>query len=408
MSKLTNAAIKGLDKPGRYGDGGGLYLNVAPGGSKSWIQRIRIDGNRTDKGLGGYPAMTLTKARQQADANRIVVKAGRNPWTEKRMASPALAAPVADIPTLREATYTVHNLNAPSRPASAARWIGRLEKHILASVGDTPIDEFTRANLAEIIGPLRQSNHETSRKVKQALHDVFRWSVAMGHIATNPADDALEILLPKVRKEVTHHLALPHGEVRRAVHMVKSSEARLATRLLLQFIILTAARAGEARLSTWGEIDLDGATWTVPASRMKNNREHVVPLSAQAAGILRRAKELYRDPDEEFEWTVDVQPDWWIFPNPNNGKPISDALAQRLDKDGIPSTMHGFRTSFRTWAAETYGDDWDTAAEMCLSHYPTDAVVKAYQRSGLVDKRRGLLAAWADYVDPVASVEPPF
>ena len=408
MSKLTNAVIKELGKPGRYADGNGLFLNVAAGGSKSWIQRIRVNGRRLDKGLGGYPAMTPTKARQKADTNRMAVQSGRDPWTEKPKATLAPAPPVADIPTLREATDTVHKLNAPSRPASAARWIGRLEKHILASVGDTSIDEFTRANLAEIIGPLRQSNHETARKVKQALHDVFRWSVAMGHIETNPADDALEILLPKVRKEVTHHLALPHGEVRRAVHMVKSSEARLATRLLLQFIILTAARAGEARLSTWGEIDLDGATWMVPASRMKNNREHIVPLSAQAAGILRRAKELYRDPDEEFDWPVDVQPDWWIFPNPNNGKPISDALAQRLDKDGIPATVHGFRTSFRTWAAETYGDDWDTAAEMCLSHYPTDAVVKAYQRSGLVDKRRELLTAWGGYVDPISPVEPPF
>ena len=408
MGKLTNAAIKELDKPGRYGDGGGLYLSIAPGGSKSWIQRIRINGDRTDKGLGGYPAITLTKARQQADSNRMVVKTGRNPWTERRKTSPAPAMPAATIPTLQEATYIVHNLNAPSRPASAARWLGRLEKHILADVGDTPVDEFTRANLAAIIGPLRESNHETARKVKQALHDVFRWGVAMGHIETNPADDALEVLLPKVRNEVKHHEALPHGEVRRAVHMVKSSEARLSTRLLLQFIILTAARAGEARLATWGEIDLDGATWTVPASRMKNNREHIVPLSAQAAGILRRAKELYRDPDEEFDWPVQVQPDWWIFPNPNNGKPISDALAQRLDKDGIPSTVHGFRTSFRTWAAEAYGDDWDTAAEMCLSHYPTDAVVKAYQRSGLVDKRRELLAAWADYVDPISPVEPPF
>lgn len=401
MSNLTVAKIKELNKPGRTADGGGLYLHVAPGGSKSWVQRIRVGRQRLDKGLGGYPAVSLAKARKMADANRVAVRQGRNPWAADQKPVISVAEQLAAIPTFREAAYRVHDTDGGARPASASRWIGRLETHIIPKLGDTPIDEISRVDLAEIIGPLRRSNYETARKTKQALRDVFKWAVAYGYRVDNPADDALDVLLPKIKAAVEHRAALHHSEVRAALHKIRHSEARAATRLAFEFLILTAARSGEVRHATWAEID--GNLWTISAGRMKANRDHRVPLSAQAMDVLRRARELYRDPDDDFDWPVEVPPDGVIFPHPGSGKALSEnALSDRAKKSGLNCVPHGFRSSFRDWAAECSGAGWE-AIELSLAHKVGTSVEAAYFRTDLLDTRRAMMQSWADYLDP-----PPF
>ena len=404
MGSLTVQKIKELAKPGRYGDASGLYLNIAKTGTKSWVQRIWVEGRRLDKGLGGYPKVSLAKARKVADANRVAVKQGRNPWTEPSKPVISVAAEMAAIPTLREAAYRVHDNDCGGRPASAGRWIGRLESHIIPKLGDTPVDEITRAELSEIIGPLRRSNHETARKTKQALHDVFKWAVAYGFRVDNPADDALEVLLPKLKADVEHRPALHHSEVRSAVHKIRHSEARAATKLAFEFLILTAARSGEVRHATWAEIQ--GDTWVIPAARMKAKRDHRVPLSWQAQTVLRRARELYREPDDsDFDWPVEVSPDAVIFPHPGSFKPLSEnALSDRAKKSALSCVPHGFRSSFRDWAAELSGASWE-CIELSLAHKVGTSVEAAYFRTDLMDERRPLMEAWADYTDPTP---PPF
>ncbi len=402
MGNLTAQKIKELAKPGRYGDGSGLYLNIARTGTKSWVQRIWVDGRRLDKGLGGYPKVSLVNARKVADANRVAVKQGRNPWTEPAKPTISVAAELTATPTFREAAYRVHENDCGGRPASAGRWIGRLETHIIPKLGDTPVDEITRAELAEIIGPLRRSNHETARKTKQALHDVFKWAVAYGFRVDNPADDALEVLLPKLKADVAHRPALHHSEVQRAIHKIRYSEARAATKLAFEFLILTAARSGEVRHATWAEID--GDTWVIPAARMKAKRDHRVPLSLQAQTVLRRARELYREPDDsDFVWPVEVPPDGVIFPHPGSFKPLSEnALSDRAKKSNLDCVPHGFRSSFRDWAAELSGASWE-CIELSLAHKVGTSVEAAYFRTDLLDERRPMMQAWADYIDPTQS-----
>ena len=412
MAGLTAAKVKELNQPGRYGDGGGggLYLYIARGGSKSWVLRLRLNGTRTDKGLGGYPSVSLRAARKLANTYRAAVLQGRNPWSKTKTGK---APPIEEmeetvsIPTLREAAHKVHINDAGVRPASASRWIGRLESHVFEKLGDRLINEISRADLAAIIGPLRIKQFETARKTTQALRDVFKWSVAYEYRKDNPADAALEVLLPKVKPGVEHRPALHHSDVKMAIHRIRNSEARASTQLAFEFLILTAARSGEVRSATWSELDLESKTWTIPAARMKARRDHRVPLSTQAQLLLRRARELYRDSEEDvdFSWPVQVKPEWYIFPHPRSLRPLSEnALSDRASKDRLNCVPHGFRSSFRDWAAELSGCSWE-AIELSLAHAIGTSVTEAYFRTDLLHERNGLMQSWADYTDPMP---PPF
>ena len=402
MPNLSTDKVKAIADPGRYGDGGGLYLNIAKTGTKSWIQRIYVDGRRLDKGLGGYPTVSLTKARKIADANRVAVKQGRNPWVETRKPAVTVAERTAAIPTFRAAAQTVHDLNVDEwGAATAKRWIRRLELHAMPTFGDAPVDEITRSEIAAMLGPLRRRNHETARKVRQAMTKLFRWAVAHEYRPNNPADDALEELLPQVAPDVVHRPALHHSAVRGALHKIRHSEAKPVTRLAFEFLILTAARTGEVRYATWGEIDLQAGLWTIPAARMKGKRDHRVPLSLQAQTLLARARELYRNPDDDYDWPVTVTPDTLIFPHPTSGRALSEnALLDRARKSNLGCVPHGMRSTWRDWAAELSGASWETI-ELSLAHAVGSTVSAAYFRTDLLDQRAPMMQAWADYIDPL-------
>ncbi len=381
MPQLTAAKVKSVTKPGRYGDGVGLYLNVAAAGSKSWVQRIVIDGRRRDIGLGGYPAVGLAEARGLAAANRTVVAEGRDPVAEQRR--PA-------TPTFREAARQVHEANLPRwrNRKHAAAWLRTLERYSFPNMGNMPVDRVVRADVLAVLTPIWGSRPETARRVRQRIRTVMRWAMAHGFIENNPAGEAIDGALPPMPKLKAHLRALPYGEVGAALKIVDASQASLAAKLCLRFTILTAARSGETRGACWDEIDVAKALWTVPEERMKGGTEHRVPLSDAALAVLSEARKIHDGSD-------------LVFPSPmRHGRTLSDmTLTKILRTTGLAerATVHGFRSAFRDWASENTSAA-EAAMELSLAHRGGSSVQKAYARSDLLDQRRPLMEAWAEFV----------
>ena len=381
MPKLTVGKIKALSKPGLYGDGGTLYLNIAKGGSKSWIQRVMIDGRRRDIGLGGYPVVTLQMARDAALDNRRLIRAGGDPLAEKRKAK---------MPTFRAAVEKYFEANRPRwRSAKAAKaWMARIERYAFPTLGDMPVDRIGREDVLRVLSPVWSSKAETGRKVRQGIHGTLAWAQAHSYVEMNVAGEAIAAALPTMPAVQEHHRALPYQEIAEALAVVEASSSALAAKLCFRFTVLTAVRSGEARGATWGEINVEEATWTIPAERMKADREHRVPLSDAAIAVLEEARGL-REKGSDL-----------VFPAAVNArKPMKDGrLMQVLRNTGLAerASVHGFRTSFRTWAAECTNAD-HAVMELCLAHKVGSAVERSYARTDLFEKRRVLMQQWADY-----------
>ena len=382
MGKLTVKRVEALKKPGLYGDGGTLYLRVAPGGSKHWIQRIVIDGRRRDMGLGGYPFVSLSKARDMAFKNRRKVRRGKNPFAKQHKAKG---------PTFREAAEkTYDGLKARWRSERTRKtWWQQMELHALPRLGDIRVDRIGREDVLAVLTPLwTPDSAETARKTRGRIKAVLAWAQAHGYCDTNLAGEAIDGALPSMRGTGKNRRALPYQEVAAALDTVEASGASLAAKLCLRFTILTAARSGEVRGMSWAEVDLEAATWTIPSDRMKAGREHRVPLSGAALDTLAEAKML-RDRRSDL-----------CFPSPHGGKPLSDkTLMDVLRDNGLAdrATVHGFRSSFRMWAAERTNFPREVA-EFALAHNLPDKVEAAYQRGTLVEKRRVLMDQWAAFL----------
>ena len=381
MAQLTAAKVKAVAEPGRYGDGAGLYLNVAPGGSKSWVQRIVVTGRRRDIGLGGYPAVGLAEARVLAAANRTAVAAGRDPVAEKRR---------PPKPTFKEAAHQVHQANLPRwrNPKHAAAWIRTLERFAFPVFGNMPVDRVTRADVLTVLSPIWSATPETARRVRQRIRTVMRWAMAHGFIENNPAGEAIDGALPPMPRVKDSLRALPYREVSEALKIVEESRSSASAKLCLRFTVLTAARSGEARGALWSEIDLDQALWTVPAARMKGKLDHRVPLSRAALEVLSRARELHDGSD-------------LVFPSPRRpGEPLSDMTLTKVLRDtGLAhlATVHGFRSTFRDWGSDTEAES-DSVLELALAHRPGNEVERAYARSDRLELRRPVMEAWGEFV----------
>ena len=387
MGKLSAAAVKALGKPGRHGDGDGLYLSVAPAGTKAWVQRIVVHGRRRDIGLGPYPTVSLARAREIAHDNRSAVAAGRDPVAEKREGREAARKPVPSVPTFAEAAARVIELRRPtwSNPKHAAQWRSTLQTYAFPLIGDKAVDAITSSDVMDALTPIWTGKPETASRVRQRVETVMDWAVAQGYRLDNPAGRSLLKVLPKTGRLKEHHRALPYALVPGAMDRVRESTASISTKLAFEFLVLTAARSGEVRAADWSELDWEPGTWEIPAARMKARRPHRVPLPGRAVEILRQALEL-----------VDGQ--GLIFPATRGGGPMSEmaftALLRRLQ---IPAVPHGFRTSFRNWVAECTAAPW-AVAEAALAHSVGNSTEAAYMRSDLFDQRRALMSDWADYV----------
>ena len=381
MGKLTVVRVRMLYEPGRYGDGETLFLNVAGGGSKSWIQRIMIDGHRRDIGLRGWPVVSLAEARDLALENRRVVRRGGDPLAEKRRAR---------MPTFQEAARKTFEANRPRwrNAKHVSQWMQTLERHVLPKLGRTPVDGITQADVLRVIMPIWTERSEIARKVRQRVRAVLGWCQAHGYVEHNAAGEGINGALPTMPKQKTHYRALPYSEVAGALDAIDRGRASLTAKACLRFVVLTACRSGEARGATWDEIDLDAATWTIPPERMQSEKVHRVPLSVEAVAVLRDVRPLEDGPG-------------LVFSSPQRScKAMSDMTLTKVLRDiGLAdrATVHGFRTSFRTWASERTNAE-HAVMELSLSHTVGSAVEQAYARSDLFDKRRRLLDKWAAYL----------
>ena len=382
MGKLSAARVKALTERGRYSDGDGLYLNVAKGGSKSWVLRITIDHRRRDLGLGSVKTVPLADARNRAHDLRVAVAQDRDPIAEKRR---------GDIPTFSAAAKAVHAAHVPRwrNAKHTDGWIRSLEIHAMPKLGAMPVDRIERTDVLAVLTPIWSTKPETARRVRQRIKTVLGHCQAHGYIEHNAAGDAINGALPSMQQTKQHFRSLPYPEVSDALKIVDASGAAVASKLCLRFLILTAARPGEARCALWAEIDIGGRVWRVPPERMKAGIEHKVPLSDAALRVLDAAKTL-RD-DSNF-----------VFPSPRkNDRPLSNATLTKVLRDcdlAKHATVHGFRSSFRRWTLECTGVQW-AVAEAALAHRLGNSTEQAYVREAdLFQHRRALMQEWADYL----------
>ena len=379
MARLTATAVKAASAAGRYGDGDGLFLLVGRGGGKSWLVRVQKEGKRRDIGLGSAAKVPLKLARERAIVVRSQSEAGIDPVAERRKA--------AGVPTFREAAALVHaeHKRGWKNSKHRAQWLSSLEAYAFPLFGDVAVSHIEAPAVRDALAAIWLTKPETARRLRQRIATVIDWAVAKGYREGPLAMAVIDKALPKQRERVKHHAALPHADLPAFMADLRARESM--GRLALEAAILTAARSGEVRLATWGELDLEAATWTIPADRMKAGRELVVPLSAPAVALLERMKEYKRGTSE------------FVFPGNVKDKPLSDmTLTKALRDMGLAVTAHGFRSTFRDWAAETTNFPSDLA-EAALAHVVADKTVAAYQRGTMLDKRRAMMAAWADYCE---------
>ena len=270
----------------------------------------------------------------------------------------------------------------------AKNWIQQLERHAFKRLGDIRVDKIGREDVLGVLTPIWTSKPEAARRVRRYIKATLSWCQANGYVETNFAGEAIDGALPSMPSVKAHFRSLPYTDIPRAVEIIRSSRASLAAKACLEFVILTTCRSGEARLAQWSEIDLDARLLTIPAARMKQGREHRQPLNDQAISVLKNMQALRDESD-------------LVFPSPaKRGKPLSDmSLTKLLRDNGLAdrATVHGFRSSFRTWASERTNAD-HAVMELCLAHAVGNAVEQAYARSDLLDKRRTLMRRWANFI----------
>ncbi len=386
VNRLGPRAATTTVEPGRHADGGGLYLNVAKSGARSWVVIYRWDGRYKEMGLGSAAAVPLAKARSKAADARKLVADGIDPIEARREAEAVpLFGPFADS--------VIADLSPQWRNAKhAAQWKETLALHA-AKLRPLRVDRITTADVLSVLKPIWTTKPETASRVRGRIERILDAAKARGfRSGENPARwrGHLDHLLAK-RQKLTrgHHAALPFAEVREFVGKLRERQAMAA--LALEFAIFTAARSGEVRGATWSEIDLSAKVWTVPAKRMKAGREHRVPLSARAVEILKKVLPL-----------ANRKADAVVFPNAK-GEPLSDAafsaLFIRMDIDRAKVTPHGFRSSFRDWAGEVSTVPREVA-EAALAHAVGDQTERAYRRGEALEKRRPLMDAWDRFCQP--------
>lgn len=398
--KLTALAVARDLPPGMHGDGGGLYLRVQVTSgdriAKSWLVRYRRAGRRRDMGLGAYPDVSLADARRKAEEARRVLAGGVDPIAAAR----AAAAAAGGIPTFREAAerYIAAHEDGWRNPKHRQQWKNTLTTYAYPRLGGMSVADIAVGDVLRVLEPIWKVKPETATRLRGRIEAVFDWAIARDYrTAENPARwrGRLQQLLPaksKIRR-VEHHAALPWREAPAFLAALREREGPSAA--CLEFAILTAARSGEARGATWAEIDLDAATWTVPGIRMKAGRDHRVPLSEAAVAVLERMLATHR---AQHGAKAKPAPEAFVFPGGRDGKPLSEnavmALLARMKRDDI--TMHGFRSTFRDWCAEATAYPREIA-EAALAHVNKDRVEAAYLRGDHFEKRRRLLADWAEH-----------
>ena len=386
LNRLSDVAVRAKKRPGYSADGGNLYLRVATGGSKGWIFRFSMAGRTRDVGLGAYPTVSLVKAREEAERCRRMVSSGIDPIQarkEERETARIKAAKALTFEQCAKSFIASHELGWRSSKTGAL-WRSWLSAYVFPIMGGLPVQAIDTALVLKVLESIWGEKPTTAGRLRAMIESVLNFAKARGYRAgENPAQwrGHLDHLLPassKVRR-VQHHPALPYAEMPLFMERLRARDG-ISPRAL-EFMILTASRTGEAMGARWEEMDLDARLWIIPSERMKSAREHRVPLSPRAVAIVKEMAE--------------IQLNEFVFPGAKQGRPLSNMGARTLVRalhEGI--TRHGFRSTFRDWAAETTSFA-NHVVEMALAHSVAGAVEAAYRRGDLIEKRRKLMEAWA-------------
>ena len=377
--KLSASFVKTIRRPGRYGDGRGgcgLSLLVKPTAtgriSRTWAQRLYINGRAVNLGLGAYPVVTLKEARAKALENRRTLARGVDPRS-------------GDIPTFARAAgkvIAIHKANWKPGGDTEQQWRSSLRDYVHPKIGQKTVDKITTTDVMAVLLPIWNEKRVTATRVRNRISAVMRWAIAKEYREGNPAGDTIAAALPKNGVRPVHHRALPHAQVAQALARVRASTSQPVTKLAFEFLVLTACRSGEVRNAKWADIDSRAATWTVPGQHMKMGREHRVPLSSRALEVLAQARRGCNGSD-------------LVFPSPAGRRLTGNTLSLLCRRLEIAAVPHGFRSSFRDWCAER-GVPREVA-ESALAH-AVKGVEGAYLRSDLFERRRNVMETWADYV----------
>ena len=376
MAKLNPLQVRNLTKPGRYSDGDGLILEVRPGGSKSWIARLQMNGRRRDYGLGSLKDISLTEARDKAREYRKQLRSGIDPLEVKRAAR--------EIPTFEKAAKTYHAEWKKRRRNAKheAQWLSSLETYAFPRFGELRVDQIGTGHVRDALADIWLIKPETARRVRQRVGKVLNYAHGAGWRGAF-AMGAVSGSLPEQPRKSGRFEAMPYADVPEFAEELRKRTSM--GRLALEALILTASRSGEIRGARWDEVDFEAATWTVPAERMKAGKTHIVPLSAEALDVFERAKALRME-------ATDL-----IFHGSKRGRALSDMTLLKVLRDlEKPYTVHGFRSSFRDWVAEQTSFAGEVA-EAALAHAIRNKVEAAYRRTDFLEKRRSLMDAWAAF-----------
>jgi len=386
--RLTAVEVKHKG-PGRHADGGGLYLYVDDSGARRWILRTVVAERRRDIGLGSATLVSLAEARKLASRYRKLAREGGDPVATRRKER-------RTVPTFEEAARTVHKEHEPtwSSEKHAWKWLKSLELYAFPTLGAIPVDRIESPDIVTALAPIWLSKHETAMRVRERIGTVLDWAKAKGHRSgENPVRGVGGGKgLPRFAGDVEHHAALPYAELPDFFATLRQQQG-LAARAL-ELTILCATRTSETLGATWSEIDLDGATWTIAAERMKAGDLHRIPLAPAAVDLLRDLRQKAAD-DATFVFPGTVrQP---RDPSKKRRDPTLSDMAmtttlRRMKRGDL--TVQGFRSTFRDWCAERTPFPREIA-EKALAHKLKSKVEAAYQRGDLFEKRRELMDAWS-------------
>jgi integrase len=373
VERLTALRVQRERRPGMHPDGRGLYLRISKSGARSWLLRYMLHGRRHDLGLGSAYDISLAQARERATEARRLKADGVDPLARKRASRAATRVADAKLVTFKDAAtaYIAANRSAWRSPKHAADWQQSLSDHAFPIIGELPVSEIDTALIVRVLEPMWNAKPITAARVRSRIELILDWARVRGYReGENPARwrGHIAAILPKPLKvnREEHHAALPYRDIPQ--FMADLRQRHDAGARALEFLILTAARSGEVRLSTAAEFDIPAAVWTIPADHMKGGATHRVPLAAPALVLV----------DDACSYTA------------------KSTMRKMLAKLRADATVHGFRSSFRDWAAERT-DFANHVVEQALAHTVGSEVERAYRRTDLFDRRRELMDAWAAY-----------
>lgn len=397
--RLKALQIKRIEEPGLYHDGGGLYFQISPSGTKSWLFRYRLHGRVREMGLGSFLDFSLAEARERARLQRHLVADKIDP-IDKRDARNKAAKAVADQEiSFEECARNYHKQESVHwrNPKHVAQWINTLRDYAFEKIGKRKVHTIGKSEIESVLKPIWKIKPETASRVRQRIRTVLEWAAANDLYPNYPHGiwDLIATSLGQNKKngERVHHAACPYGQVSKLIANVRASRSQDIVKLAFEFTVLTAARSGETRGALWSEIKWDDRLWVIPDSRMKAKKEHRVPLTTRCLEILRQAQVLTKQSQ-------------LVFCHPKTKKPFSDAIFTSLLHKGleVPYTMHGFRSSFRDWGSEKTTHSRELL-EVSLAHIPGNSTEHAYWRGDMIERRLALMEDWSGFASPQTQTE---